>query len=362
MTTQPSLVAAMVAALALRGGERVLQVGTGPASRTAYRASARAAAMRRGALGRPVRCTGARLELCEALIGCQPCRVPVCLIDVPFAMGDDRHDASDGGRRLIGGGGRELFARRGIACRELRVARRAPFADTASACLAVHHELAAAVATAAAVGELPIVIAGSCDAATGLLGGLARERCGVVWIDAHADFNTPDSTVTGFFPGMALAIVTGHCYAAWWAQIGNAAPVPETHVALFGIRELSPDAERERVERSRILRVAWLDGQPDGDIDVTVATLADRVEHVYLHIDLDALDPSLAPGIVDKPVPQGLSLPQLDEVLDAVTGTLGLHAVALTTYTPSRDVDGATHATALHVLARIADHHAAGRR
>jgi arginase len=305
---------------------------------------------------------GVRLDLCDAPIGCQPCGVPVCLIDVPFAMGDDRHDASDGGRRLIGGGGRELFARRGIPIRELRVARRAPFADTASACLDVHRELAAAVATAAAAGELPIVIAGSCDAATGVLAGLARERCGVVWIDAHADFNTPDSTVTGFFPGMALAIVTGHCYAAWWAQIGNAAPVPEPHVALMGIRELSPDAERERVERSRMLRVGWVDGQPDGDIDVTVAALADRVENVYLHIDLDALDPSIAPGIVDTPVPQGLSIAHLDEVLDAVTRTLGLHAVALTTYTPSRDVDGATHATALHVLARIADHHASGRR
>jgi arginase family enzyme len=212
------------------------------------------------------------LDLCDAPIGCQPCGVPVCLIDVPFAMGDDRHDASDGGRRLIGGGGRELFARRGIPSRDLRVARRAPFADTASACLAVHRELAAAVATAAAAGELPIVVAGSCDAATGVLAGLARERCGVVWIDAHADFNTPDSTVTGFFPGMALAIVTGHCYAAWWAQIGNAAPVPEPHVALFGIRELSPDAEREHVERSRMLRVAWVDGQPDGDIHVTLAS------------------------------------------------------------------------------------------
>jgi arginase len=288
--------------------------------------------------------------------------VAVCLIDVPFAMGDDRHDASDGGRRLIDGGGRELFARRGIPCRDLRVARRAPFADTASACLAVSRELAATVATATGAGELPIVIAGSCDAATGVLAGLARERCGVVWIDAHADFNTPDSTITGFFPGMALAIITGHCYAAWWAQIGNAAPVPETQVALFGIRELSPDAERERVERSPMLRVAWVDGQPDGDIDATLATLADRVEDVYLHVDLDALDPSIAPATVDKPVPHGLSIPQLDEVLDELTGTLGLHAVALTTYTPSRDVDGATHATALHILARIADHHAASRR
>jgi arginase len=285
----------------------------------------------------------------------------VCLIDVPFAMGDDRHDASEGGRRLIGGGGRERFERRGIACREVRVARSAPFAETASACLAVHRELAAVVATAAAADELPIVVAGSCDAATGVLAALPRERCGVVWIDAHADFNTPDSTVTGFFPGMALAIVTGHCYAAWWAQIGNAAPVPEAHVALLGIRDLSPEAERERVERSPMLRVTWVDGQPDGDVDRTIAALAEHVEQAYLHIDLDALDPSIAPGIVDAPVPHGLSLPQLDEILDAVTGRLRLGAVALTTYTPRRDRDGATHAVALHVLEGVAEHITARR-
>jgi arginase len=271
---------------------------------------------------------------------------PVCLIDVPFAMGDDRHAASEGGRRLIEGGARRLVRAR----RVVRVAREAPFADTATACRAVHRELAAAVAGAAAAGELPIVIAGSCDAAAGVLAGLERERCGVVWIDAHADFNTPDSTVSGFFPGMALAIVTGHCYAAWWAQ----SPIPEAHVALLGVRELSPDAERERVERSRMLRVHWVDGHPDGDVDATLAALADRVDRVYLHLDLDALDPSIAPGIVDAPVPHGLSLAQLDHVLDAVTARLRISAVALTTYTPSRDVNGVTRATALHVLERLA--------
>jgi arginase family enzyme len=91
---------------------------------------------------------------------------------------------------------------------------------------------------------------------------------------------------------------------------------------------------------------------------VTVATLAGRVEQVYLHIDLDALDPSIAPGIVDAPVPRGLSLGQ---VLDAVTDRLALGAVALTTYPPRRDVAGTTHATALHALARIADHCATRR-
>jgi len=280
--------------------------------------------------------------------------VRVCLVDVPYAMGDDRHAASAGGRRLIDGGGRAVFERRGLACREVHVARSAPFADTASACLAVQRDVAHMVAAAAAAGELAVVVAGSCDTATGVLAGLPRERCGVVWVDAHADFNTPDSTVTGFFPGMALAIVTGHCYAAWWAQIGNAAPVPEAHVALLGVRDLSPEAERERVERSRMLRVAWVHGQPAGDVDRTISALAGRVDRAYLHIDLDALDPSLAPGIVDAPVPHGLSLAQLDDVLDAVTARLRLAAVALTTYTPSRDPDGTTHAAALHVLERIA--------
>lgn len=277
----------------------------------------------------------------------------VCLIDVPYTLGNDRHDACDGGRRLIEGGGRDLLARRRIACREVRVVRNAPFVDTASACRAVHRELAAAVAAADAAGELPVVVAGSCDAAAGVLAGLDRARCGVVWIDAHGDFNTPDTTVSGFFPGMALAIVTGHCYTAWWAEIGNAAPVPEEHVALLGVRDLSPDAERERVRRSRMLRVAWVDGWPETDLGAAIAALADRVDEVYLHVDLDALDPSIAPGVVDPPVADGLSLPQLDDVLDAVTGMLGLRAVALTTYSPGRDVDGTTHAAALHILERV---------
>jgi hypothetical protein len=62
------------------------------------------------------------------------------------------------------------------------------------------------------------------------------------------------------------------------------------------------------------------------------------------------------------PAVSRLSLEQLDEVLDAVTGRLALRAVALTTYTPSLDVAGATHAATLHALARIADHCATGTR
>jgi arginase len=77
--------------------------------------------------------------------------------------------------------------------------------------LRVAGELAAAVRDVKDTGHAPLVLAGSCDVAPGVLAGLGDERCGVVWIDAHADFNTPSSSESGFWPGMTLAVVTGDC-------------------------------------------------------------------------------------------------------------------------------------------------------
>ena len=76
---------------------------------------------------------------------------------------------------------------------------------TGDASLRVNHGLASAVRAVAGAGELPLVIAGSCDASLGVLAGVGA-GCGIVWLDAHGDFNTPASTESGFLPGMSLAI------------------------------------------------------------------------------------------------------------------------------------------------------------
>jgi len=81
--------------------------------------------------------------------------------------------------------------------------------------------------------------------------GFEHARCGVVWVDAHADFNTPDSTASGFFAGMSLAILTGHCYRHYWAQIGESIPIDERAVLLVGACDLSPTAEQDRLAYHR---------------------------------------------------------------------------------------------------------------
>ncbi len=97
-----------------------------------------------------------------------------------------------------------------------------------------------------------MVLAGSCDVYLGVLSGMGRAGCGIVWIDAHGDFNTPQSSASGFFPGMSLAIAAGHCYQQLWAPIGDSTPVPEDNITLVGVRSLSSEAEVRRLRSSAI--------------------------------------------------------------------------------------------------------------
>jgi arginase len=266
---------------------------------------------------------------------------PVSLIQVPYMSGDDRQGGSKGSGRLIEAGAGELVAAAVVE----RVERGAPFRDSASASLAVNKRVARAVWEAVLDGERPLVLAGSCDACLGVLGGFDHSRCGVVWFDAHADFNTPESTVSGFFAGMSLAVVTGHCYRSFWSEIGDSAAVREEATLLLGVRDLSPEAERERLERSAI-RVVEPPNLP--------AALADlSVDEVYVHVDLDALDPEVAPGIVDAPVPGGLSLEEAEETIRAVAAQFPIRAAAVTTYNPELDRDERTLRAALRLLERL---------
>ncbi|HEX7300872.1 MAG TPA: arginase family protein [Solirubrobacteraceae bacterium] len=279
-----------------------------------------------------------------------PVRTP-CLIQVPFMSGDGAHPASAGPRRATESA-RELLGARGVAFESATVDVVA--GDSAEAAWRVSDALASTVRNTTAAGQLPLVLAGSCDAALGVLAGFEHARCGVVWLDAHGDFNTPESSETGFLPGMALAAVVGHCHADRWAQIGDATPIAESDTLLLGVRELSPAAERRRLKASAIDAIAWRGGKAQRDPIAALDALAERVDAVYLHIDLDAFDPEVAPGIVDDPVPGGLSLRDGERVVRAVLERFRVPAATLATYVPARDPDGRTLDLELRLIELLA--------
>jgi arginase len=264
------------------------------------------------------------------------------LIQVPYHAGDDRHPSGAGPARLVQGGGVSVLTAQGHRVTTEVIARGTLFRDTASSSAAVNKRVAAEVHAALESEQFPLVLAGSCVTSHGVLAGFDHSECGAVWLDAHADFNTPETSASGFFPGMSLAIVTGHCYPNYWDQIGNSEPIPEDAVVLFGVRDLRPEAERERLERSGIQVVQWRDGKPQGDVLAPLDELATRVRDVYLHVDFDGFDPEVAPGVVDEPVPGGMSREDAEMIVRAITERFRVKAATLATYTPPLDRDDRT--------------------
>ena len=145
---------------------------------------------------------------------------------------------------------------------------------------------AAEVSAALDQGELPLLTASDCTICIATLPTAARRIPGlrVLWLDAHGDFNTPESTPSGFLGGMCLAAACGRWDAGWPDTIDPAA------VSFLGVRDLDP-GERAELERAGVGT-----GVPDDGA-------------VFVHLDVDVLDPSVLAA--QFPVPGGL---QPDEV------------------------------------------------
>jgi arginase len=205
------------------------------------------------------------------------------------------------------------------------------------------------VARARAGGFFPVVLGGDCMTSLGTLAGLLDpESTGVVWCDAHGDFNTPEISPSGYLGGMPLACATGRTLDTLREQSKLTVPLPERNVLLIGANALDPLEERALVGSSvRLVRAADLDGDR--------ATL-DRALHdigvlpqVYLHIDIDVVDPSEAPG-VNYPAAGGLRVEQMRAIVRAVAGMGNLAALALTAVRPEKDSDGRTVRAALDLI------------
>jgi arginase len=215
-----------------------------------------------------------------------------------------------------------------------------------AASMGVVRELGACVRDVAGAGSLPVVLAGNCHSCLGTVAGVGGDGLGAVWFDAHADFNTPDSTTTGFFDGMALALLTGAGWPRLRESVEGLRAIPEEHVVLVDARD-ADDGERARLAESRILQASGLD-----DLGTALDSLHERVSSVYLHIDLDVLDRSAGranPWAVEG----GLPADELLEAIDAVGERFPIRAAAFTAYWPESDPEGAIPAIARAALDRV---------
>jgi len=202
--------------------------------------------------------------------------------------------------------------------------------------------LAARVRAAVTHHRFPLVLAGNCGSSLGTLAGLnpVQEPVGIVWFDAHGDFNTPETTVSGFLDGMGLAMATGHCWRGLSATIPGFVPVPDRNVVHAGARDLDP-SERELFQHSEITVVDAARIRQMGlrqAFEPALAALQAEVRRVYVHLDLDVLDTSEARANEFAP-PGGLTVDEAYRAIRMIGERFTISAAAITAYDPGCDDD-----------------------
>jgi arginase len=175
-----------------------------------------------------------------------------------------------------------------------------------------------------------ITIGGDCGVSLAAVGH-ANERTGgdlaVVWFDAHPDLNSPQSSPSGAFTGMVLRALTGEGVEG----LVPARPVASSHIVLAGVRS-TDEGEEDYMAAAGIRRLGVDElATPDLLLEAIAATGATSV---YLHIDVDVLDPAEISGLAN-PVPFGISAAELSEVIRAVKGRFAVAGASLTGFTPS---------------------------
>jgi arginase len=210
--------------------------------------------------------------------------------------------------------------------------------------------VAGAVATSIQGNRFPLVLGGDHSLSIGSIRGAARhKKLGLIWIDAHGDFNTAETTPSGNIHGMSLAVLAGlgdRCLVQLWEE--QVPVVDPKRITIIGARDLDPGEKTNLKEAgASVMGMEQIDRY--GMVTVTekaIECVSRDVDGIYLSLDLDALDPRHAPG-VGTPVPAGLTQREVYLACELIAETGKLAGMDLVEVNPILDVQNQTAALAV---------------
>jgi arginase len=213
--------------------------------------------------------------------------------------------------------------------------------------------IAAKIVEESDAGAMPLVLGGDHSVALGTLGGLAAAHGpgGVLWIDAHADINTPGTSPSGNVHGMPLAAALGLAGAEFDSPSWPLPAVDPKRVALLGLRQT--DEGERKLLRDAGVRVFTMSEIDRIGIERAMREALDRVSgsgFVHVSLDLDALDPEVAPG-VGTPVRGGLTYREAHLLLELVAESELAGSLEVVEVNPILDRENITALTAVELVA-----------
>jgi arginase len=288
----------------------------------------------------------------------------VAILGVPMDLGSDRRGVDMGPSAIRYAGLEAAIRATGRACwddGDLSVPRPEPLAredsagDTAShleEILSVCGRVRDRVGALIAEKTLPVILGGDHSIAIGTVSGAAETaEIGLLWFDAHGDFNTPQTSPSTNVHGMSLAALLG--IGSFGTDASSATNVDQEHVALIGVRELDP-GERDQLRESDITVYTMAEVDERGLGNVTrdaIAQVSRAQDGVHVSLDMDVLDPTEAAG-VGTPVRGGVTYREAHIAMEQVA-TLGerLRSFDVVEVNPTLDTENATAELAVELTA-----------
>jgi arginase len=214
-------------------------------------------------------------------------------------------------------------------------------------------EIAKAVAEGRREGKPVLVVGGNCAITPGVVGGLQQAhgpaaKIGLVWFDAHGDFNTPRTTLSGMLGGMPVAVAAGLAWPRWRELSHQPAPLPTDRIVMVDVRNLDP-AEETLVRATDIVIAAPAAGFPGEDLQAAIDDLAERCDMIYLHIDSDILDERFVPNHGTRE-PNGPDMQQVLAAIETVMATGKVVTYALVSVWPTGEGGDVAVASGIEML------------
>lgn len=203
-------------------------------------------------------------------------------------------------------------------------------------------------------GVFPVFLGGDHSISIGTVSGVAATgRTGLIWLDAHADFNTPETSPTGNIHGMPLAVLTGRGHEDLVSIGGEGASVRPEDVVIIGLRSVDPK-EQELLRSTGVRTYTMKEVDAYGIARVVRQALNDlsHLERVHLSFDLDAVDPEVAPG-VGTPVRGGLTYREAHLVMELINESGMVTSLDVVEVNPILDSRNGTAELAVELVASL---------
>ena len=228
-----------------------------------------------------------------------------------------------------------------------------PDAEPVEALAAINARIAENVANALNFEISPVLVGGNCSHIIGIIGGIqaaqgATTRLGLLWLDAHGDFNTPRTSLSGMYGGMPVAVAAGLCLPEWREGGGQQVPLPTNRIVMVDVRNLD-EAEEALIKATDVEIARFGEQFAVEPVIAAIDRLAERCDQIYVHVDADILDASLQPNHPTVE-PNGPGLEAVLAVLRHAFATGKVQAFAVVSVNPSGELGAISVASGTEML------------